>query len=545
MIEPIDRTVPETIARTLAESAAACPDRTYLHYAGRAVSYAELHDQVLAAAAGLVGLGVQPGERVAVWAANTYHAAVALLALPVAGAQIVPLNTRYQLREAEQIVTSAGCRVMLAPGEFLGRRLARDARGIAAVRTVISLDDDAENDGDADIVAWGELLDRADATARAELDSRGSMQTGQDVALVQYTSGTTGRPKGALLRQGPMLATARTWTRETGLGSGEVFPIGYPLAHIGGFKTGLLTTLVAQATAVLFPVVDTESLIAAMTDFPPAVISAPPPVLRTILDAVRDGALPRSTTVRTVVTGSAIVPPALVHDLKQVLHVTDVINAYGLTEATGVCTMTRRGDPVELVCESLGRPIDGVQVRIAPAGVRDGPGDPSDDSSDDVDSQVGEIEVRGPNLMTGYLDDPAATADVMHDGWLRTGDLGRIGADGYVRIAGRAKDMVVVGGFNVYPAEVEQVLSAHPAVTDAAAVGVPDERLGEVVVAFLVPADDELPEDGELIAWCRERLANFKVPRRVWWVGELPRVNAGKVAKAELRTRALTALVES
>jgi acyl-CoA synthetase (AMP-forming)/AMP-acid ligase II len=509
---------PDTVARVLAEAAEQCPDRTYLRYRGREVSYGQLHEQVTRAAAGLVAIGVGRGERVAVWAANTLGAAVALLAVPVAGAQIVALNTRYQLREVEQILAGAGCRVVIAPADFLGRALAEEARGLPGVEVVIPLDElGPELPGSA-----AEL-----AAAVPELQRRLAGQTGTDVALIQYTSGTTGRPKGAMLRQGPMLATARIWTREVGLGVGDVFPIGYPLAHIGGFKTGLLTTLVSRATAVLFPVVDAESLIAALSEFPPAVISAPPPVLRTILDAVRDGSLPASTTVRTVITGSAIVSPLLIHDLRTQLHVTDVINAYGLTEATGVCTMTRRGDPVELVCETIGRPIDGVEVRVT--GGADGEDGPA----------VGELEVRGPNVMLGYLDDESATAEAMHDGWLRTGDLGRIRADGYVSIVGRAKDMVVVGGFNVYPAEVEQVLATHPAVAEAAAVGVPDERLGEVVVAFLVPVGE--PEtDEQLTAWCRAELANFKVPRAFWWVDDLPRAAAGKVAKAELRARAET-----
>jgi acyl-CoA synthetase (AMP-forming)/AMP-acid ligase II len=511
---------PDTIARALADAADDCPDRIYLRYRGREISYAQLYDQVTDTAARLIALGVEPGERVAVWAANTLGAAVALLALPVAGAQIVPLNTRYQFREAEQILVSAGCRTVIAPSEFLGRALADEARGIAGVELVVALDED----GLPGTVPEADL-----AAAGAERQRRGATQAGSDVALIQYTSGTTGRPKGAMLRQGPMLATAHIWTREVGLGAGDVFPIGYPLAHIGGFKTGLLTTLVSRATAVLFPVVDSESLIAALSEFPPAVISAPPPVLRTILDAVHDGALSASVTVRTVITGSAIVSPALIRDLRSQLHVADVINAYGLTEATGVCTMTRRGDPVERVCETIGRPIDGVEVRVT--------GD-----STGADLTVGELEVRGPNVMLGYLDDPDATAEAMHDGWLRTGDLGRIDADGYVSIVGRAKDMVVVGGFNVYPAEVEQVLTTHPAVAEAAAVGVPDERLGEVVVAFLVPAgepaDPDRPDDERLTAWCRAELANFKVPRRFWWVDDLPRAAAGKVAKADLSARA-------
>jgi len=324
---------------------------------------------------------------------------------------------------------------------------------------------------------------------------------------------------------------------------GDVYPVTYPLAHVGGFKTGVLTTLSARATCVLFPVVNTETLVAVISAHQPTIVNGPPPVLRSLLSAVRDGLLPVSTRIRTVVTGSAIVPPPLVRDLARLLGVTDVIIAYGLTEATGVCTMTRRGDPLELVCETVGTVIDGVQVRIAPAPATGGEEFPSGAAEGaDRPAGTGEIEVRGPNVMVGYLDDPVATAEVMDGGWLRTGDVGWIGDDGYVRIVGRTKDMVVVGGFNVYPAEVEHVLADHPGVSEAAVVGVPDDRLGEVVVAFVVPSAATTTTPATLLQWCRDRLANFKVPRHVWIVESLPRGAVGKIAKSDLRTRALASL---
>lgn len=188
---------------------------------------------------------------------------------------------------------------------------------------------------------------------------------------------------------------------------------------------------------------------------------------------------------------------------------------------------------MDLVCDTVGAAIPGVEVRIAPAADGSAPADGA--------SRVGEIEVRGHNVMAGYLEDQQATAEAMHDGWLRTGDIGWIGPDHYIRIVGRVKDVVVVGGFNVFPAEVEHVLAAHPVVAEAAVVGIPDERLGEVPVAFVVPTSpaSASPAPDELIAWCRDRLANFKVPRRVWLVDSLPRVTVGKVAKPELRDRAI------
>jgi acyl-CoA synthetase (AMP-forming)/AMP-acid ligase II len=258
---------------------------------------------------------------------------------------------------------------------------------------------------------------------------------------------------------------------------------------------------------------------------PVTVLSAPPTVQQYVLTARRAGELPDDLAIRTAVIGSATVPPALVHGLVGQLGVQDVVIGYGLTEATGVCTMTRRGDPIDLVCGSIGRPIDGVHARVWAPHATDHP-------------VVGEIEVRGDNVMAGYLGDPDATAEVMHDGWLRTGDVGWIGDDGYVRIAGRARDMVIVGGFNVYPAEIEHVLAEHPLVREAAVVGVPDDRLGEVTAAFVVPEEGTREHGalaGELAAWCGDRLANFKVPRRIWTLDGLPREATDKIAKARLQ----------
>jgi acyl-CoA synthetase (AMP-forming)/AMP-acid ligase II len=211
-----------------------------------------------------------------------------------------------------------------------------------------------------------------------------------------------------------------------------------------------------------------------------------------------------------------------------------VVTAYGLTETTGVCTMTRPGDPIDVVAETSGRPIEGVDVRIinesgeaVPAGSR------------------GEIAVRGIGLMRGYLDDPEATDASMRDGWLATGDVGWIGEDGNLRIVDRLKDMVVVGGFNVYPAEVERVLLEHDAVSQAAVIGLPDVRMGEVPGAFVVPVQGAAIDVDSLVVYLGERLAKFKVPRTVWLVDGLPMNAAGKVAKAELRSDAASRLGSS
>jgi HIP---CoA ligase len=533
--------VSPTVAGELSAAAAEYPDEVAVYYEGEQLTFSELHAEIWQAARGLLGRGVRPGDRVALWAPNTLDTAIALLAIAVAGGVVVPLNTRYRSREITAILQRAQCGMVVAPGSFLGRSFAAEALEAAGSATVVSL-------GGCDPAGaqpWSEIVAGATDSSGQQLEARIAAQCGDDAVVVQYTSGTTGQPRGAVLRQGPMLATAATWSDVVGMRLGDVYPVTYPLSHVGGFKTGLVTTLVARASAVLFPVVTTETLVAAISAHDATIVNGPPPVLRSLLSAVRDGLLPAPARLRAVVTGSAIVPPSLVRELTRVLGVADVIIAYGLTEATGVCTMTRRGDPLGLVCETIGRPIDGVQVRIAPAITTGGDQSPAaapESAARPAGAEIGEIEVRGPNVMIGYLGDPAATAEVIDDGWLRTGDIGWIGADEYVRIVGRAKDMVVVGGFNVYPAEIEHVLAEHPDVAEAAVVGIPDDRLGEVVVAFVVPSAAATPAPDTLAQWCRERLANFKVPRHVWIAESLPRGAVGKIAKTDLRTRALASL---
>lgn len=540
----IRRRVSQTIAGELSAAAAGYPDDVAVRCEDEKRTFAELQRDVRRAARGLLAAGVQPGDRVALWAPNTLDAAIALLAIVVSGGIVVPLNTRYRAREVAGILERARCRMIIAPGSFLGRSFAAEALDVAGLTAVVSL---GGHDPEG-ARPWPDIIAAGASVSGQEVEKRSEVQSGEDVVVVQFTSGTTGQPKGALLRQGPMLATAMTWADIVGMGHGDVYPVAYPLSHVGGYKTGLLTTLAARATAILFPVVTSETLVAAVSAHHPTIINGPPPVLRSLLSAVEEGKLSAGTRIRVAVTGSSIVPPPLLRDLSRLLGVTDVINAYGLTEATGVCMMTRRGDPIELVCETVGTAIDGVQLRIAssaaapgdysPAGAPAGPADPDRSAGT---AAIGEIEVRGRNVMAGYLDDPSATAEVMDDGWLRTGDIGWIGDDGYVRIAGRAKDMVVVGGFNVYPAEIEHVLADHPDVLEAAVVGIPDERLGEIAVAFVVPLS-AAPVPDALVAWCRDRLANFKVPRRVWIIDSLPRGAVGKVAKLDLRERAIALL---
>jgi acyl-CoA synthetase (AMP-forming)/AMP-acid ligase II len=299
-----------------------------------------------------------------------------------------------------------------------------------------------------------------------------------------------------------------------------------PFSHIGGHKTGLLACLMAGATTVPVASFDPDRFARTVAEHGVTVVQGPPTLFHALIEQARHGS-DALGTLRVGVTGAAVIPPTLVRDMLDVLGLALVVTAYGLTETTGVCTMTRPGDPIDVVAETSGRPIEGVDVRIVDeAGVALPPG------------TRGEIAVRGIGLMGGYLGDPDATRATMRGEWLATGDVGWIGEDGNLRIVDRLKDMVVVGGFNVYPAEVERVLLEHPAVAQAAVIGLPDARMGEVPGAFVVPVEGAVIDVETLVGFVGQRLAKFKVPRTVWVVDRLPLNAAGKVAKAELRSDA-------
>jgi acyl-CoA synthetase (AMP-forming)/AMP-acid ligase II len=483
------------------------------------VTFDELLEVVRAAAGGLVEAGVGTGDRVALWAPNTAEWAMASLAVLFAGGSVVPINTRYTAVEAAVLVRRAGCRVVLAQGERGGRSLAREAAGMPGPATVVSLG--ATTPG---LASWAELAGASSSSA--ELDRRLTVLTPDDVSHVQYTSGTTGAPKGAMLRHGAMVETTSSWAEVVGLTVGDCYPVVSPFSHIGGHKAGLLACLLAGATTIPVASFDPAGFARLVAHHGVTVVQGPPTLFHALIERAQGGS-DAFGTLRVGVTGAAVIPPTLVRDMLDVLGLQLVVTAYGLTETTGVCTMTRPGDPIDVVAETSGRPIAGVEVRIVDeSGVPLPPG------------SRGEIAVRGIGIMKGYLDEPEATRDTMRGEWLASGDIGWIGEDGNLRIVDRVKDMVVVGGFNVYPAEVERVLLEHPAVAQVAVIGLPDARMGEVPGAFVVPVEGAVMDVEALVGFAAEQLAKFKVPRTVWVVDRLPLNAAGKVAKAELRSDA-------
>jgi HIP---CoA ligase len=492
---------------------------TALQDGSERATYGELLDRARQTAAFLLDR-VGPGDRVAVWGPNSLQWAVASFAVLMAGGAVVPLNSRYTGPEAADIVGRAGCRVIFAEHEFLGRRLAAEAKMMAPSAVVIGTGPGNEES----VVAMAGAIDRRSAS-QAAVDARLAGLTPEAISHVQFTSGTTGRPKGAMLRHEAMVRTTADWVRAVGLQAGDRYPVVAPFSHIGGHKTGLLASVTAGCVALPFATFDLERLIEAIDHEGVTVLQGPPTMFQGLVSRARaDGR--RFSTLRVAVTGAATIAPTLIGEMLEVLGVDQVFTAYGLTETTGICTITRAGDPVATIAETSGRPVPHVDLAIVDEAGRSVPM-----------GARGEIVVRGFNVMAGYLDDSAATDEAIRDGWLHTGDVGWIGDDDCLRIVDRLKDMIIVGGFNAYPAEIEHALLEHGDVDQAAVVGAPDGRLGEVPVAFVVARPGAPLDIEELDAFCRARLANFKRPRSIHVVDVLPVNAAGKVVKAELRSR--------
>ena len=514
---------------------------------GPRLSWRELHEQAGVAARAFMAGGVQTGDRVAIWSPNTHHWVIGALGALRAGAVLVPVSTRFTGPEALDVITRSGARALLVAGPFLGTdRLAAlyaaaadtsevvgDTNQVAGGRPaglelIVSVpvaDPDPADAADpiGGALAWRDFLATASPVTAAAAARRAAGIGPDDVSDILFTSGTTGRSKGAMTAHRRSLAVARAWAECGGLHRGDRYLVVNPFFHSFGFKAGILACLVSGAAIVPQLVYDAGQAMALVAAERITVFPGPPTIYQTILDHP-DRAAHDLSSLRLAVTGAATVPVALVERMQRELSFETVLTAYGLTEAV-VATMCRPGDDPERVASTSGRATAGFEIRIA------GP-----DGEPRPAGEAGEILLRGPNVMLGYLDDPAATREAIDPGgWLHTGDVGHLDPDGYLTITDRLKDMYICGGFNVYPAEVEQVLARLEGVAEAAVVGVPDSRLGEVGRAYLVPRPGARLDADAVLAWCRPRLANYKIPRQVVIRDGLPRNPSGKTLKRLLR----------
>ncbi|KUL35009.1 fatty acid--CoA ligase [Streptomyces sp. NRRL F-4489] len=531
--EPPQPAAPETVAALAAHAARVHGDREALADGEVRWTFAQLAAEITAAARAAVAHGIRHGDRIAVWAPNSRQWITAVLGAVSVGAVLVPLNTRYKAAEAADIIRRSGATRLFTARGFLGcdydDLLHDSGEDLGGLRGTVVLRDDGPPGRPArpGTLSYADYLAAGHRVGDAELAARTAAVRPDDLADILFTSGTTGRPKGVLATHGQTMRVFDAWARLVTLRPGDRYLLVNPFFHTFGYKAGVLACLLRGATMLPEAVYDADRILRRTAEERVSVLMGPPTVFHGLLNHP-DRARHRLSSLRLAGTGAALVPAELVVQIREQLGIPDVFTAYGLTESAGVVTVCPTDADAETLAHTVGLPLPGTELRIVdPAGRPLPPGEP------------GEVVVRGYHVMPGYLDDPAATAAAVDpDGWLHTGDVGVLDDRGFLTLTDRLKDMYVVGGFNAYPAEVERVLRGHPEIADVAVVGAPDARLGEVGVAFVVPAAGSAPDPGELNRWARERLANFKVPRRYHLVPELPRNAGGKVLKGELRRTA-------
>ena len=537
-----------TVPRLLQLSAAKYGDRIAVADGAVRLTFAELRALAERAARGFLALGIRPGDRVGIWAPNSATWMACSLGAQSAGAVVVPINTRYRAYEARELLARTDAAVLVVADGFLGydylaalrrtdRELAQEAADGGAeppktsVTRIVNVSGDAAPVPDtalgAGVLTWAQFLDGGAAVPDAALEDARSTVGPGDLSEIIFTSGTTGRSKGVMLTHAGALDLYYTYGAIWGVRPGDRYLVSLPFFHTGGNKAGMMLSLIFGMTVIPFPVFDPVHAMQVIESEGVTVMNGPPTVYATILDHPRRGEF-NLGSLRVAATGAAVVPESLVERARTELPFENFITAYGLTECCGTATMCRSTDPTSVVAATNGAALPGVELKVVGP---DGAGLPA--------GEPGEVLIRGANVTPGYWRDPDATAAAIDaGGWLHTGDIGHLDADGHLKITDRLKDLFIVGGFNVSPAEVEQVLARHQDISEVTVIGVPDARLGEVARAYVIPRPGANPDSDQIIAWCRERLANFKVPRTVEFVTTLPRNASGKVLKHELRRAA-------
>ncbi|WGS54030.1 FadD3 family acyl-CoA ligase [Paraburkholderia sp. D15] len=521
-----------TTPALIAQGAARHGTRTAIETTQGNLSYAQLDAARIAAARALIGCGIEPGERVAIWAPNVASWIVAALAIHSAGAALVPINTRMKGLEAGAILQDSGARLLFCCGTFLGDSypaMLAPHRPESLERIVVF---DGEIERGAPVhhgrdETWDAFLLRAAGTSMETFREREATVRPDTLMDIMFTSGTTGRPKGVMTTHGQNLRGVHDWARIATLRGSDRYLIVNPFFHAFGYKAGWLAALASGATILPHLVFNPERVLERIVRDRVSILPGPPTLYHALLD-MPDLAARDLSSLRVAVTGAAAIAPSLIERMRAELGFETVLTGYGLTESCGFATLCRPGDDAETVAHTSGRAMPGVEIRIAdghgvalPAGA------------------TGEVQIRGYNVMQGYFGqrEPSGQSNetIDADGWLHTGDLGSLDANGYLRITDRIKDMFIVGGFNCYPAEIERLFSAHPAVAQVALIGVPDARLGEVGHAFVVLRAGQTASVDALIDWARGNMANYKVPRYLSIVERLPVSAAGKVLKYRLR----------
>ena len=483
-------------------------DSIALIHRGQPTTYGQLRDQVDRLRGGLSSLGVRDGDRVALLCSNSDHFVIAYYAALGLGAVVVPLNPLSPAPELEPEIASVGASVVVIEKLSAVTWANVDRSEVPSVTTVVTCDAAHASDGD---VLIDDLL-AVEPVDRVDVDP-------DHLSTLMFTSGTAGKPRAAMLSHGNLLANiGQSLCAEGHVVADDVIYTVLPLFHIFGLNVSLNLGLSVGATVLLVQRFDPVTAVETFVDRSVTVLPGSPSMWSAFayFDQLQGSEF---ANIRLGLSGAAKLPIATSQLMRDRFGV-EILEGYGLTEASPIVTSSM-GASVRF--GSVGRVLDGVEVRLVNV------------DGDIPAGDVGEIWVRGPNVFAGYFRDAEATDAVLtEDGWLKTGDMATVDDDGYIWLVDRAKDLVIVSGFNVYPAEVEEVLAIHPDVVEVGVVGVPHPHTGEAVKAFVVAADGSDIDEETLIEFCRDHLARYKCPNKVLFVDELPRNTTGKLVRRRL-----------
>ncbi len=510
-----------TVPALMARAAEIFGEETAVEDGDKHLTFVELDALRRRVAKAVMAAGVGKGDRVMIWAPNGWKWFAAALGLVSAGAVLIPASTRFKGAEVAELVKRSGATMMFSCGDFLGRyypdQLSAEAR--SALHTVVVFDGAHEGE-----TGWDAFLAAGEGISDATLDARTGSVGPDDLCDMLFTSGTTGYPKGVMYGHRQCLRAIDAWATRVGIRRGDRVLVIPPFFHAFGYRSGAIVSVMRGAVLIPHGTYDAEDVLRRVEREKVSVIPGPPAIFHGMLQHPRMDEFDRSS-LRLGITGGAVVPSTLIRRMREDLGFAGVVNGYGLTECGGYGTMCSAEDTDEQIANTAGKPFPETEVRIMGANGALLP-----------DGENGEVVIRGYIVMKGYFNDTESTEKTIDaDGWLHTGDIGHFDENGDLRIEDRIKDMYISGGFNCYPAEIERMMSAHPAIGQIAVIGIPDERMGEVGKAFVVLRPGKIASAEELVAWARDNIANFKVPRAVEFRDALPTSPQGKVLKTRLR----------
>ncbi|WP_203364159.1 fatty acid--CoA ligase family protein [Bacillus sp. REN10] len=501
----------------LSKSAKAFKGKIAYHFLDQTATYEELNIAVNQFASGLNELGIQKGDHIALLLGNSPHFIISLYGALRAGVTVIPINPLYAPDEISYIVNNGDVKAVVLPDLLLP--LAEKMNQYSPlVEQYIVCETKAERMQEIDFTS-NRMKAFSDLLSLGKRDYQGPELVDDDVAVILYTSGTTGKPKGAMLTHNNLYSNARDISGYLQVSQEDCFMTVLPMFHVFCLSVALNAPLISGATILIFPQFSPKEVFALAKQHK-ATVFAGVPTMYNFLYQYPDGDAKSFANIRLCISGGSSMPVALLENFEKKFHVI-VSEGYGLSEASPVTCFNPLDRPRK--AGSIGCSIINVENKVVnELGEELPPG------------EVGELVVRGPNVMKGYYKEPEETAAALKDGWLHTGDLARMDEEGYFYIVDRMKELIIVGGYNVYPREVEEVLYSHPSIVEAAVVGVPDPDYGESVLAFVVSKDSRLNE-AAVIDYCHHHLAKYKLPRKVEFLNELPKNTTGKILRRALK----------